>query len=212
MTCPECGTKLEPRTRFCHRCGWDSRLAAAGKASSSAGQRPTWKRWTMSVCLGISTLLVLVLLLIPRGDAAASLIAGEPAPNFDLPALGGGKVQLAGLKGKPVILNFWATWCTPCRKEMPDLQGVYNQYKDKGVQLYGINVGESDVAVSNFVRQVAVDFPILIDKGEKAQTDYKILPLPATFFIDRNGTIRAIYQYQMSRGQMETEVLRILSQ
>jgi cytochrome c biogenesis protein CcmG, thiol:disulfide interchange protein DsbE len=212
VTCPECGAKMEPRARFCHHCGWDSKLAAAGKASSGAGHRPLWKRWTMSVFLGLGTIAVLLLLLIPHSDATTSLIAGQAAPAFDEPALAGGRVKLSDLKGKPVVLNFWASWCTPCRKEMPEFQAVYDKYKGQGLQIYGINVGESEVTVNDFLRRVGTSFPVLIDKDEKAQTDYKILPLPATFFIDRNGTIRAVYQFQMSQAQMETEVVRLLGQ
>lgn len=210
MHCPECGTELQTRARFCHKCGWDSKLAAAGEASSTAAKRPAWKRWLMSVTLSISAVLILLLMLVPRTDAVSSLSAGDPAPDFDLPLLDGGRVKLADLKGKPVVVNFWASWCTPCLKEMPDFQAIYDKYKDQGLELYGINVGESKVAVANFENRVGTSFPILIDEGDQAQNAYKILPLPATFFIDRSGTIRALYQSQMGRAQIEAEVLRLL--
>ncbi|HYG57970.1 MAG TPA: redoxin domain-containing protein [Symbiobacteriaceae bacterium] len=199
-----------PRTRFCHRCGWDSKLAAAGKAASTAGQRPAWKRLIMAVILGMSSVAVLALLLVPRGDASANLVAGEAAPDFALQALDGTQVRLADLKGKPVVINFWASWCSPCRKEMPDFEVMYQQYREQGLVVLGINVGEPRVTVADFRQQVGVTFPILTDVHEDAQSAYKILPLPATFFVDRSGTIRSIYQYQMSRSQMETEVLRLL--
>jgi cytochrome c biogenesis protein CcmG/thiol:disulfide interchange protein DsbE len=211
MGCPECGAQLMSGARFCHQCGWDSKLAAAGKASSTATQRPAWKRWAMGITLVLSSLLMLWLLLLPREDAAASLVPGQAAPDFDLPSLSGGRVRLADLKGKPVVLNFWASWCTPCRREMPDFQEVLNKYKDQGLQVYGVNVGESEVAVASFIRTIGVDFPVLLDLEEKAQTAYKILPLPTTFFIDRSGVIRAVYPYQMSRAQMEAEVIRLLA-
>lgn len=210
MSCPECGTQLAPKARFCHHCGWDSKLAAAGKASSNAGQRPAWKRWTMSVTLGIASVFVLFMLLTPRSDAAAQLLTGDPAPDFTVETADGAKVKLSDLKGKPVVLNFWASWCGPCRKEMPDLETVYQTYKDQGVQVVGVNVGDSKVAVANFTSQVKTTFPVWLDTKEEAQQAYKILPIPATFFIDRNGTIRAMYQYQMSHAQMEAEVLRLL--
>ncbi len=212
MTCPECGTLLPTGARFCQQCGWDSKLAAAGKASGSAGSRPAWKRWITASALSILSVLVLWVLVMPRGQADAALIPGQPAPDFQLTSLDGEQVHLAELKGKPVIVNFWATWCTPCRKEMPDFQQVWDRYKDQGLQLYGINIGESKVGVADFRDKVGVNFPLLIDTKETVQSDYRILPLPATFFIDRNGIVQAVYQYQMTRAQMEAETLRLLSQ
>lgn len=213
VTCPECGTRLTDRARFCHACGWDAPVSSAGKTASKTGPRPAWKRWTMSVTLALSVVLVLWLLLIPRSDVDATLSVGEAAPDIMLPqADGGPSVRLADLKGKPVILNFWASWCQPCAKEMPDLQAIYDKYKDQGLQLYGVNVGESKVAVNSYRKQHDIRFPILLDLEEQAQIAYKILPIPATFFIDRSGEIRAIYQYQMSRQQMEAEANRLVTQ
>lgn len=211
MVCPECGANLVKGARFCHQCGWDSKLAAAGTASSTAAERPAWKRWSMSVTLVISGLLILWLLLIPRGDANASLVVGQKAPDFDLVSLDGTRVRLSDLKGKPVVVNFWATWCTPCRKEMPEFQKVFADYKQNGLQVLGVNVGEPRVGIVEFTERVGVKFPILVDEKETVQTDYKIVPLPATFFIDKSGVIRAIYQYQMSTPQIEGEVQRLLA-
>lgn len=197
--------------RFCHQCGWDSKLAAAGSSSSTAGQRPAWKRWVTGVSLGISACLILLLMLVPRSDADTVLQIGQAAPDFELETLEGERVRLSELKGQPVVVNFWATWCTPCRKEMPDFQFVLDKYQDQGLHLYGINVGESEVAVADFRDRVGVRFPILIDKDESVQTDYKILPLPATFFIDQEGIIRGVYQFQMSLPQIEDEVKRLIA-
>jgi len=212
MTCPECEMQLAPRARFCHKCGWDSKLAAAGQAASTAGHRPLWKRLTMSVTLVIAACFVLGLLLVPRSGNAATLMAGQPAPDFDLAALDGGRVKLSDLKGKPVVINFWASWCNPCRREMPDFQAMYDKYREQGLEVYGINVGESKITVADFRSKVGTNFPILIDEGDQAQADYRILPLPATFFVDRSGTIRALYQYQMSRAQMEAEIVSLLGE
>lgn len=166
----------------------------------------------MSTLLGFSALLMLALLLVPRSGSTTSLTAGESAPAFSLPSPDGQQVALDDLAGKPLILNFWASWCAPCRREMPEFQAVYEKYKEQGLQFYAINIGESRVAVSNFLDQVGVDLPVLLDLEEKAQEDYRILPLPATFFIDRSGKITAVYQYQMNKAQMEAEVLRLLAE
>lgn len=211
MPCPECGTQLVPKARFCHHCGWDSKLAAAGKASSTADHRPAWKRVSMAVTLGLASVFMLFLLLYPHKSAAeVTLAVGQQAPDFTVEAMDGSKVRLADLKGKPVVINFWASWCTPCRKEMPDFEAVYKQFAPSGLQLYGINVGESKVSISDFVNQVGATFPIAVDTDEEAQNAYKILPIPATFFIGADGKIKGIYQYQMSRSQIEAEVVRLL--
>ncbi len=165
----------------------------------------------MGISLGLAGFLVLLLLMIPRSDANTSLAIGEAAPDFELETLEGERVRLSELKGEPVVVNFWASWCTPCRKEMPEFQQIADKYGEHGVRVFGINVGESEVAVADFRERVGVSFPILIDKDETVQSDYRILPLPATFFIDRDGIIRGVYQFQMSYPQMEAEVTRLLA-
>lgn len=209
MLCAECGTEIARGMRFCHLCGWDSKLAAAGRASAAHGH-PAWKRWVMGVSLGLSCLLILVLLLVPRAGGQSALQVGQPAPDFTLETLEGETVRLSDLRGSPVVLNFWATWCQPCRREMPDFQYVFDRYREQGLHVFGINVGESKVAVADFRRRVGVSFPVMIDATEEVQAAYKILPLPATFFIDADGVIRAIYQGQMSRVQIESEVARLV--
>lgn len=210
-TCPECGTQLAAGARFCHTCGWDSKLPAAGKGSGSARERPAWKRWVTGLSLGFLTLLMGLLLLIPRGDVSASLVPGQPAPDFDLPTLSGERIRLSDLKGNAVVVNFWASWCAPCRREMPEFQAVYDQFQEQGLVVLAVNVGDARVAVADFVESVGMRFPVLIDEKEEAQNDYKILPLPATFFIDRTGVVRSIYQFQMNRLQILSEVERILA-
>lgn len=211
MTCAECGTEMAKGSRFCHACGWDQKLAAAGKASSTAGQRPAWKRRLMSATLISAALLMLWLMLLPRGVADEVLNVGQAAPDFDLESLEGPRIKLSELRGRPVVVNFWATWCTPCRREMPDFQSVYERYEQDGLMVIGLNVGEARVGIEQFKDQVGFQFPVLIDTEETTQTAYRILPLPATFFIDRTGKINAIYQHQMSRSQIESEVIRILA-
>ncbi|MFZ5816631.1 MAG: redoxin domain-containing protein [Bacillota bacterium] len=201
---------MEKAARFCHHCGWDSKLAAAGRGAAAANQRPAWKRWVAGVSLSVAGLLVLLLMLIPRSGAETVLQVGQPAPDFTLTTLEGERITLSELKGKAVVVNFWASWCKPCREEMPHFQMVYDQYRDQGLELLGINVGDAKPTVTDFVDRVGVRFPILIDVDESAQTAYKILPLPATFFIDREGIIRGVYQFQMSLPQIEDEVKRLL--
>ena len=118
---------------------------------------------------------------------------GHPAPDFTLPALDGDEVHLAELRGKPVILNFWATWCPPCRREMPALEVIWQQHKRGDVMVLGVDQGESVGIVSQYVRQnVGVTFPLLLDRRQDVGDLYLVRSLPTTFFIDAEGIIRAI--------------------
>lgn len=114
---------------------------------------------------------------------------GKLAPDFVLVDMNGEKHQLSDYRGEGVFLNFWATWCKPCEREMPYIDNAYQYYKDKGVKVLTINVGESDVAVNNFIERHNLSFPVMIDKDGHVQTVYGINPLPITFLIDKNGIL-----------------------
>lgn len=212
MICPECGTQLTESGRYCHSCGWDRKLAAAGQASASPSQRPAWKRRLMAWTLALFTVLMGFLIMIPDSNASASLKVGQAAPDAEVMDQSGQPLHLASLKGRPVVINFWATWCPPCRAEMPEFADSVERHKDSDLAFYALNVGESKLAVDSFLSQIGVELPILMDHNDAAQNAYKILPLPATFFIDRTGTISAIYESQMTGLQIETEINRILGQ
>ena len=118
---------------------------------------------------------------------------GHPAPDFSLPTLDGAEIRLADLRGRPVILNFWATWCPPCRREMPALEIVWQQYNRGDVMVLGVDQGESVSLVSEYVRQnVGVTFPLLLDRRQDVGDLYLVRSLPTTFFIDAAGIIREI--------------------
>lgn len=114
---------------------------------------------------------------------------GKLAPDFVLVDMNGEKHQLSDYRGEGVFLNFWATWCKPCEREMPYIDNAYQYYKDKGVKVLTINVGESDVSVNNFIERHNLSFPVMIDKDGQVQTVYGINPLPITFLIDKNGIL-----------------------
>jgi peroxiredoxin len=212
VICPECGTQLSEGARFCHQCGWDRKLPAAGKAASTTASRPAWKRRLMTGTLAFFIAVYGYLLLVPDASATPTLKVGQAAPEITLNDLSGNPVSLASLKGRPVVLNFWATWCPPCRREMPEFQQVWEAHKGKDdLVFYALNAGESKLVVDAFMKQQGVQLPVLLDKADQAQNAYKILPIPATFFIDRSGKISAIYETQMTSLQMEAEIDRILA-
>ncbi len=119
---------------------------------------------------------------------------GDLAPDFDLVSMTGDQIILSKLEGKPVIVNFWATWCGPCREEFPALVRKYTQYKDKDLVIVGVNYQDdnSDGGVKIFMENTLVNFPIVRDTGDRVGRMYKVNGLPTSIFIDRKGIIRDI--------------------
>jgi peroxiredoxin len=126
-------------------------------------------------------------------DNIQKVAVGATAPDFILEDLNGQKHQLSEYKGQGVFLNFWGTWCKPCEKEMPYINNQYNYFKDKGVQVLAVNIGESDLAVSKYVERKQLDFPNTIDKDSQVQNAYGVNPLPVTFLIDPSGKVVKIH-------------------
>jgi thiol-disulfide isomerase/thioredoxin len=124
---------------------------------------------------------------------------GYRAPDFAFEDLDGNTVRLSELRGKPVLLNFWATWCPPCRKEIPDLQKFYEQYGDR-ITLLGIDWGEDAEEVKRFLRRYGATYTNLLDKDGKFFVLYRLTGLPSSYWIDEEGIIRGLWL-----GAMEIE-------
>ncbi len=125
-----------------------------------------------------------------RGEAIPNAMNGKQAPDFALETLDGSKLKLADLRGKVIVLNFWATWCTPCKVEMPWLIDLQKQYGSRGVQIVGIAEDDSGKEkIAAFAREMQVNYPILLDEGDVADKYGNIENLPTTFYISRNGMI-----------------------
>jgi peroxiredoxin len=120
--------------------------------------------------------------------------SGSPAPPFTLGARGGKDVSLAQFKGQVVMLNFWASWCGPCRQEMPLLEDIYKKYNKLGFTLLGVNVEPDSNAANDWLKQTPVSFPILYDKESKVSKLYDVLGMPSTVIIDRAGRIRVLHR------------------
>ena len=115
---------------------------------------------------------------------------GSSAPDFRLQNLDGQAVSLSDLRGKPVMLNFWATWCPPCRSEMPFLQQIYEEWSDKGLVLLAIDIGEGPSQIKEFLEANNLSLPVLLDSDKSVAQRYNITGIPATFFIDKDGIIQ----------------------
>ncbi|HUP27908.1 MAG TPA: TlpA disulfide reductase family protein [Chloroflexia bacterium] len=140
----------------------------------------------------------------PTGPRVVGLNVGNIAPDFQLVDVHTNKpVQLAGLRGKPVLVNFWGTWCPPCRAEMPEMQKVYNQYKDQ-IAMVGVSMGPRDepTGVKTFVDNAKYNWTFIHDADYNVATRYIVNSVPSSYFIDKDGIIRARYVGAMNSSQM----------
>lgn len=126
---------------------------------------------------------------------------GNKAPDFELKTLTGDTVKLSDYKGKKVMLNFWATWCPPCKAEMPEMQKYYESNKEK-VEILAVNM-DTNNDVAGFVKNGGYTFPILLDEKNDVNKDYGIVSIPTTFFIDEQGVITHKINGQMKLEDME---------
>lgn len=123
-----------------------------------------------------------------------------PASDFTLNDLAGKKVSLSDYKGKPVIINFWATWCIPCIHEMPELEKLYKERKKDGLELLMINVKESIEVVKKYIDKGGYTFRVLLDEDGDVLRKYQVFGLPSTFFIDTKGVVQYLYMGELTWG------------
>jgi peroxiredoxin len=132
-------------------------------------------------------------------------------PDFTLPARDGGTVHLADLKGQVVMINFWATWCGPCRQEMPLLAQLHAKYEPLGFTLLGVNVEPDSAAAVAWLKGVPVPFPILFDTESKVANVFGVEGMPSTVFVDRNGKVRYVHRgYQPGDEAKYADMIRSL--
>lgn len=131
---------------------------------------------------------------VPAPPALSPIANKPPAPDFNLPDTDGRRVQLSSLRGKVVVLNFWATWCPPCREEMPSMQTLWESLKGQDFELLAVNVGEDEDLVFAFRHELSktLTIPILLDENSEVAQRYPIRGLPTTYILDKQG--RIVYQ------------------
>ena len=142
---------------------------------------------------------------------ALSQSYAQKAPNFKLKAQDGKIFELAKLKGKVVAVNFWATWCGPCRKEIPGFMEVYKQYKDKGLEIVGVSLDQDGwEVVKPYVEQSKMSYPVVVDNGELAEAYGVPNAIPATYIVDKKGNIAKKHVGFMSKSEFESVVKGLL--
>jgi peroxiredoxin len=132
---------------------------------------------------------------------------GKPAPDFQLATLDGQTIKLSDYRGKKVILNFWATWCPPCKAEMPHMKNFYEQNKDKGIEILAVNLTKSDngkAAVETFAKDNQLTFKIALDEDGRIGKQYQAFTIPTSYIIDSNGIITKKIIGPMDENMMET--------
>ena len=131
---------------------------------------------------------------------------GHPAPDFTLKDLDGNTVRLSDLRGKVVFINFWATWCPPCRAEMPEIESVHQDYKDKGVVVLGVDISEPESTVRQYIQQGGFSWTIVLDSTGEVARDYQVVAIPTSFFLDREGIIKAVNVGAMTKRAIEAKL------
>ena len=137
-------------------------------------------------------------------------VAGSPAPDFALKNLDGETIRLSDFKGKPVIVNFWATWCGPCRAEFPEFQEVAIENGDNLV-IIGVNHTSSDTPslVPDFVQEFGITFPIVLDETGETVKTYRVLGLPTTVFIDRSGIVSEVFTGPVNKAYIDSKLTEL---
>ncbi|WP_240419459.1 redoxin domain-containing protein [Paenibacillus periandrae] len=147
-----------------------------------------WRKWTTLVVIVVIGAALIYTLFQPQPKLAHSLKPGDPAPDFTSITLDGASIKLSDYRGKGVLLNFWASWCTPCVEEMPRMNKAY-RLNTSNVEIIAVNVGESRGTAREFLTTLGIDFPVWLDPSGEAAQSYKVTGLPATFLIDKQGRL-----------------------
>lgn len=144
---------------------------------------------------------------------ALAVEVGEPPPEINLPDLNSGKkISLAALRGKVVVIDFWASWCAPCKEEMPVLESLYKRFKDSGLVIIGVSVDNEAANAKKFLSGVKVSFPIVHDGGHVVADKFKPPRMPTSYIIDKAGKIRFVHAgfRKEDAKKIEDEVTKLL--
>jgi peroxiredoxin len=165
-------------------------------------------RTLLLVLAGVALAAVAVVPLFRGSDShgGPGSLVGQTAPVFDLTSDSGATVSLDQYRGKVVVMNLWATWCPPCRAEMPDLQTVAREFARDGVVIVGVNQGESAQRAAAFASALQITFPIWLDQDQRYGRAYQALGMPTTVIVNRNGTIARGFDGALSIGQMRAAI------
>lgn len=158
--------------------------------------------------LGVTGLWLFQRLTPPKGTTQSYPVVGWTAPDFSLESLDGKSYSLAGLRGQPVVINFWATWCDPCKDEMPLLDRAARDYSEN-LLILGVNAGENTRLVEEFQQAYRLSFPILLDPDQDVGHKWLVNAFPTTYFLDEDGVVRAIQVGILSESVLSERLAQI---
>lgn len=169
--------------------------------------------------LGLLAIVVALMIAAPRflkprhrGGLPTIVAAGHTAPDFELKDINGKMVKLSDFHGKAVVLNFWATWCPPCKTEIPWFEDLQNKYGNQGLAVVGVALDDSsDSDIANFAKEMKMNYPVLLGKEETSDLYGGVDALPTTFYIDRNGKIINSVPGLIDRKEIEDNVVKALN-
>jgi peroxiredoxin len=139
-------------------------------------------------------LLGLIFSVVAATSLASSGLTGQPAPDFALKSSTGENLRLSEFRGDVVMINFWATWCGPCRQEMPLLDELYQRYERVGFSLLGVNIDDDSRKAMTMISDLGVNFPVLFDNTKEVSKLYQVNAMPVTVIVDRDGNVRHVHQ------------------
>ena len=145
----------------------------------------------------------------PTQPSAPAAVVGAPAPDFELTDLDGNAVRLSDYRGKTVLVNFWATWCGPCKAEMPLLQDRYTTLRDSGLVILAVNIGEDEALIRPYVEDLGLDFAIVLDPELAVNDEYRVLGYPTTITVDREGNVVDVHVGAWLDEQLDAVLSRL---
>jgi len=158
-----------------------------------------------------NSIIALVLSIFAASSLASSGMEGQQAPDFALKSSTGENLRLSEYRGDVVMINFWATWCGPCRQEMPLLDELYSRYQRVGFNLLGVNIDDDSNRAMNMIEELGVNFPVLFDARKEVSKLYEVEAMPVTVIVDREGTVRFIHHgYKPGYEEMYLDQIRSL--
>jgi peroxiredoxin len=164
---------------------------------------------------GLGLLLVVAVALAACEDGDSEILdgvnQGNRALDFALEDLAGEEVALSDFGGKVVVVNFWATWCPPCRAEIPDLQAAHQDFQEEGLVILGVNVQDPVHLIEPFISEMGMTYPVVMDKTGKVMKDYRAPGLPMSLIVDREGVIQARHVGFLSAEQLDDYLEKVLS-